>query len=376
MAAAPDVIVIGAGLVGTITALELAEAGVHVTLIEAGFPGGGSTGAAMGHIVAMDDSAEQLALCAHSRARWRQLAVSLPDSGEHDRCGTLWIAVTAAELAVAGERAAAYLANGIAAEVIDERGLYQLEPYLRPGLAGGLLVPDDAVCYPPAIARTLTERAARHGVTVKLRTHVQSLSPGGVRLADGSTLAAGAVVVAAGVASPLLVPELPIVPRKGHLVISDRRAGVVRHQLVELGYLQSAHTFAAASVAFNVQPRRTGQVLIGSSRELVGFDATINRELLGAMLGRATGFLPALRQMRTLRCWTGFRPATPDKLPLIGAWPELENIWIAAGHEGLGITMAPGTADIIVAGILGTMSAVNPEPFRPDRAMPALSAAA
>ena len=192
----------------------------------------------------------------------------------------------------------------------------------------------------------------------------------------GAPSSAGAVVVAAGVHSPELVPGLPIVPRRGHLVISDRQPGLVRHQLVELGYLHSAHTFGAASVAFNVQPRRTGQLLIGSSRELVGFDANINRELLGAMLERAAGYLPGLRDVRALRSWTGFRPATPDKLPLIGAWPALDRVWIAAGHEGLGITMATGTADIVVAGILGTTAPTDPEPFRPDRAMPRVALAA
>jgi glycine/D-amino acid oxidase-like deaminating enzyme len=166
------------------------------------------------------------------------------------------------------------------------------------------------------------------------------------------------------------------VPRKGHLVISDRRPGLVRHQLVELGYLRSAHTFGAASVAFNVQPRRTGQVLIGSSRELVGFDSRINRELLGAMLARAIDFVPDMARVRALRSWTGFRPATPDKLPLIGPWPRMDRVWIAAGHEGLGITMATGTADLIVAGILGTRAPVDPEPFRPDRAMPITALAA
>jgi len=376
VAASPDVIVIGAGVVGSMTALGLADAGLRVTVIESRFPGGGSTGAAMGHIVAMDDSPQQLAFCAYSRARWHQLAAMLPDDGEHDRCGTLWIAADEAELLAARARIAGYAGHGVAAELINQRDLYQLEPQLRPGLAGGLLVPGDAVCYPPAIARALCERAAGRGAVVRLRAGVESLTRGGVRLAGGDTVAAGAVVIAAGVASPSLVAGLPIVPRKGHLVISDRRAGLVRHQLVELGYLHSAHTFGAASVAFNVQPRRTGQVLIGSSRELVGFDARINRALLGEMLERAATFLPGLRDVRALRSWTGFRPATPDKLPLIGAWPALEGVWIAAGHEGLGITMATGTADIIVAGIVGAASPVDPEPFRPDRAMPDMALAA
>ena len=189
-------------------------------------------------------------------------------------------------------------------------------------------------------------------------------------LSNGSRRLTGAVVVAAGAHSPELVPGLPVVPRKGHLVITDRQPGLVRSQLVELGYLQSAHAFNSASVAFNIQPRRTGQLLIGSSRELVGFDGSINRSLLHAMLERAARFVPAVSSTRVLRTWTGFRPATPDRLPLIGRWPSVPDLWIATGHEGLGITMAPGTADLIVAGITGRPAPIDPTPFAPDRAMP------
>ncbi len=376
MSSAPDVVVVGAGLVGTMTAVALLDAGARVTLIESEFPGCGSTGAAMGHIVAMDDSPAQLALCAHSRRRWGQLAATLPVAGEVDRCGTLWIAADDAELEAGRARVAAYAAHQVTSEVVDARGLYQLEPHLRGGLAGGLLVPGDAVCYPPAIARALTERVIAGGGVFLDRVRVQSIGPYTVNLSDGKKLQADAIVVAAGVASPELVPDLPIVPRKGHLLISDRHPGMVRHQLVELGYMHSAHTFGAASVAFNVQPRRTGQLLIGSSRELTGFDTHINRELLGAMLERATSFIPALKHVRALRSWVGFRPATADKLPLIGPWPEIGGVWIAAGHEGLGITMATGTADLIVAGILGTKPPVDAAPFRPGRTMPSMAHAA
>ena len=147
---------------------------------------------------------------------------------------------------------------------------------------------------------------------------------------------------AAGAWAPRLLPGLPIVPRKGHLVITDRYPGFLRHQVIELGYLKSAHALTRESVAFNVQPRRTGQLLIGSSRELVGWDDSLNGPLRGRMLRRATEYLPALAQPRALRTWVGFRPATPDGLPLVGMWEP--GLWVAAGHEGLGVTTAPGTA--------------------------------
>ncbi len=376
MTPSPDVIVVGAGLVGACTALALAEAGAQVTLVEGDFAGSGSTGAAMGHLVVMDDSPAQLALTAHSRRRWLALADGMPADAEQERCGTLWIAASEAELEDAAARVAGYGAAGVRAELLSATELARIEPALRQGLAGALRVPDDSVCYPPSVARECLRRAVAAGATVHEHCTVRAVAPGRVTLANGDVLAAGAIVIAAGVESPALIPGLPIVPRKGHLVITERRPGMVHHQLVELGYLHSAHSFGGASVAFNVQPRRNGQLLIGSSRELVGTEPSINRRLVHAMLTRASAFLPSLGAVRALRTWVGFRPATADKLPLIGAWPAIPGVWIAAGHEGLGITMAPGTADLIVAGLMGNAPPVDPAPFRPDRPMPSLVEAA
>lgn len=366
----PDVIVVGAGLIGALCAVELAAAGARVTLIESAFAGAGSTGAAMGHLVVMDDTTAQRDLCVWSRGRWNELLPTLPSDTEHDRCGTLWLAADDTELGMATRRAHEYRLAGVAADVIDARELEALEPALAHGLAGALLVPGDSVCYPPAIARALVGRAINAGVSLRSNTAVRSVGPGHVLLADGTRLLASAIVIAAGVGSKMLVPDLPLVPRKGHLVITDRQPGMIRHQLVELGYLRSAHTLDSASVAFNVQPRRTGQLLIGSSRELAGVDASLNRSIIRAMLSRAIRFVPRIAATHVWRTWVGFRPATPDALPLIGPWPAIPGVWIATGHEGLGITMAPGTANIVVAGILGLRPAVNPDAFLPHRAFP------
>jgi D-hydroxyproline dehydrogenase subunit beta len=157
------------------------------------------------------------------------------------------------------------------------------------------------------------------------------------------------------------------VPRKGHLVVTERYPGFCTHQLVELGYLQSAHTLTNASVAFNLQPRRGGQLLIGSSRELAGWDAGVNRAVVARMLARAAEFVPALRQLLAIRTWTAFRPATRDHLPYIGAVDDTGIVWAAAGHEGLGITTALATGRLIADGIAGRASAIDAAPYSPAR---------
>jgi len=122
------------------------------------------------------------------------------------------------------------------------------------------------------------------------------------------------------------------------------------------------------SVAFNVQPRRTGQVLIGSSRQYGADHGEVDSEILARMLQRAQEYMPGLAQMSALRAWTGFRAATPDKLPLIGPWPGDDSLFLAAGHEGLGITMALATARVLVDQIASTKPEISIEPYLPSRA--------
>lgn len=363
---AADAIVVGAGIVGAAVADALSRDGVRVTVLEAGGAALGATAAGMGHLVAMDDSAAQLDLTGYSLDLWRELSAELPAACEYDPAGTLWVAEEEGQLEGLHAKVKAYAARGLPLQRVDGKELQAIEPNLRAGLAGGVLAPRDGILYPPGAARALLDRAVRRGAVLREGAKVTRVGPRQVTLA-GETLQAAVIVNAAGLGAGELTPDLPIVPRKGHLVITDRAPGFCRHQIVELGYLKSAHEMSAASAAFNVQPRATGQVLIGSSRELVGWDASVNRSLVKAMLDRAARFMPAVSKLPAIRIWTGFRPATPDKLPLIGRWDATPGLWIAAGHEGLGITTSLGTAGLLADLIAGRPPKIDPTPFDPNR---------
>ena len=363
----PDAIVVGAGIVGAACAAALARDGLRVLVLEAEVAALGTTAAGMGHLVVMDDSPDQLALTRYSAQLWERQDDRVRTASELEWCGTVWVAEDDAQMAAVREKQRLYGDHGVSTEVLDEKAVRDAEPNLRHGLAGGLLVPSDGVIYPPAAAIALMDQARALGTELREHVRVDEIVANGVRCGS-DTISADVVVNAAGAAAATLTPGLPVVPRKGHLVITERHPGFCRHQVVELGYLTSAHVMTGESVAFNVQPRITGQVLVGSSRELVGWDPVVNRRVVGRMVERACAFMPGLAQLTAVRTWTGFRPATPDKLPLIGRWPGTPGLWIAAGHEGLGITTSLGTAAVLADLVANRTPVIEAASFAPDRA--------
>jgi len=381
-----EAIVIGAGIVGAACAYELCQRGLQVLVVDDG--PGGATHAGMGHLVVMDDNPAELALSSASLAIWRDWLARMDSSCGYSHCGTLWITADEEEMQAAAEKHKRLQAAGIGCTLIDADALAKLEPALRRGLAGALQVASDGVVYAPNAARWLLGQDGPQGPgsqgghdanLVKsagsirvLRAQVRTLEDGRVCLADGSTRSAPHIVLAAGLRAAALCPELPLQAKKGHLAISARYPSMVRHQLVELGYVKSAHERSGTSVAFNVQPRPTGQLLIGSSRQFDTTDNAIEVPILARMLRRASHYLPGLDALQIIRSWTGFRAASPDGLPLIGPHPQRPGLWLALGHEGLGVTTATGTAHLIAAGICASASALEGSAYLPARCLPSL----
>jgi D-hydroxyproline dehydrogenase subunit beta len=361
-----DAVVLGAGIVGAACALECACAGMHVAIVERDAVGGGATAAGMGHIVAMDDSEAQFALTSFSQSLWNSLAPELPLSAEFERCGTIWVAADGEEMAEVRRKLKVYSMHGVPAEVLDPQSLADAEPNLRRGLAGGLRVLSDAVVYPPTAAAYLIQRAQSFKAELFLGRTAVSASTGLVVLDDGTHIHSRIIINATGTAAAGLTPGIAVRKRKGQLIITDRYPGFLRHQLVELGYLKSAHSSTADSVAFNVQPRKTGQLLIGSSRQYDAEDSGVDRDLIASMIERAYLYMPAISTLSAIRIWSGFRAATPDKLPLIGP-TEDPSVFLATGHEGLGITTALATGRLLADHLLGRPSAIPLDPYLPSR---------
>ena len=361
-----DIAIIGAGIIGAACADALTACGFRVTVIECEATGSGATAAGMGHLVVMDDNEAELALTRYSLSLWRTLTAQDVERHEYSNCGTLWIAADEEEWEAARSKQQTLQSQNIAAEMLDASALYAAESHLRPGLTGALRVPGDGIVYPPKTARFLLEQASARGAQL-ISARASTIHEDGVLLEDGGVTRARIVLVANGAAALSLCSELPMRPKKGHLVITDRYPGTVRHQLVELGYIKSAHAGEGDSVAFNAQPRPTGQLLIGSSRQFGATGRAADMHIVSRMLAHAAGYMPMLAQLNALRCWTGFRAASSDGLPLIGPHPGRSNVWLATGHEGLGITTSLATAALIAAQLTGTQAEIPVEPYLPSR---------
>nr|WP_310390189.1 FAD-dependent oxidoreductase [Roseateles sp.] len=365
-----DVLIVGAGIIGAACARAYARQGLSVCVIEPAAIGGGATAAAMGHLLVVDDESggadAEFQLTRRSQQLWQQWldeSADHPAQAEHQACGTLWIAADAEELALAERKQAWLVARGIRAALLKPTELARAEPLLRPGLAGALQVPGDARVYPPKVAaRWLAEARAE-----VIEGRVLSFDGSSVLLADGRRLWSALTVLCAGLASQTWLPPGWLTPKKGQLAITQRYPGLLSHQLVELGYIKKAHLSDQDTVSFNVQPRPGGQILIGSSRQIGRSDRELDPAVLQEMLSQACSYLPGLRDLSLLRCWTGVRPASRDGQPLIGAHPQLPRVWLATGHEGLGITTSLATAELLADLSLGAAPQLDAHPFSPSR---------
>lgn len=373
----PEAVVVGTGMVGSACAWALSLNGFKVTTIDPGPIGGGATAAGMGHICVLDDSDEQFALSQLSQSMWDAVAAELPKTVERSVCGTLWAAADEEEMGAVFRKESYYRARGIPAYALDAAQMKEAEPNLASPtgapLVGGLLLPADSIVYAPPACRWMLDRVAEKGGRRLEGRRVVKVSEKLVTLDNGRAIPTDIIVVATGAWAPELFPGIPVKPRKGHLAITERMPGFLRHQVVELAYIKNAHGHSDESVSFNVQPRATGQILIGSSRQYTSMDPEVEPRMLRQVLAKAIGYLPGLAHAKIIRAWTGFRAATPDSLPIIGPHPAIPGLFIATGHEGMGLTTSMGTAALIAALATGQAPPIPAEPYFPGRFAPASS---
>ncbi|MFF4655346.1 NAD(P)/FAD-dependent oxidoreductase [Streptomyces sp. NPDC001381] len=370
-----DVVVVGAGMVGAACALYAARAGLDVVLVDRGPVAGGTTGAGEGNLLVSDkEPGPELRLALLSLRLWADLAEELGAAVEYEPKGGLVVASTPEALSALTDLAAGQRAAGVETVAVEPGRLHDHEPYVAPGLAGGVLYPQDAQVMPTLAAARLVRASGARLETGRTVTGVLRGADGsvrGVRTDQGDVLAP-AVVNAAGTwggeVAALAGAPLPVLPRRGFVLATEPLPRRVRHKVYAADYVADvASDSAALQTSPVVEGTAAGPVLIGASRERVGFDRSFSLPVVRALAAGATRLFPFLEHVRVMRTYLGFRPYLPDHLPAVGADPRVPGLFHACGHEGAGIGLATGTGHLIAQALTGAVPELDLAPFRPDR---------
>jgi glycine/D-amino acid oxidase-like deaminating enzyme len=372
-------VIIGAGMVGAACAYYAARAGLDVVLVDRGPVAGGTTGAGEGNILLSDKPpGPELDLALISVRLWQELAAeSLGGAIEYEPKGGLVVAREQQSLEALHAFADGQRTCGVEAEQVAADGLSALEPHLAEGLAGGVLYPQDAQVQPALAAAHLIRAARDSGArlrTGEVVTHLLRTPGGAVRGVKTSRaeIHAPAVVNAAGVwggeIAELAGSWLPVLPRRGFILVTEPLPRLVRHKVYAADYVSDvASDSARLQTSPVVEGTAAGPVLIGASRERVGFDRGYSLPVLRRLAAQAIGLFPVLATANAMRAYVGFRPYLPDHLPAIGPDPRVPGLIHACGHEGAGIGLAPATGRLVAQVLAGADTELDLTPFRPER---------
>ncbi|GAA1550442.1 FAD-dependent oxidoreductase [Kribbella hippodromi] len=379
MHATPDVVVVGAGMVGAACAEALSAAGVRVLVIDRDGPAAGTTASGEGNVLVSDkEPGPELELAVASRAEWdvvrERLLEPVADIEWEAKGG---VVVATGDPAPLAAFAAKQRAAGVVARVITPAEAFELEPLLTPRVTVGVHYPDDAQVQPVLAATALLAAVRARGGEVRSGVTALGIRQSGGRVVGVETsagdIACGAVLNAcgpwAGAFGAAAGAPIEVLPRRGMILVTAPLPECVRHKVYDADYVGAVGSGEAdLQTSTVVESTRGGTVLIGSSRERIGFDDTIRVRVLRELARKAIGLFPFLGEVPVMRAYGGFRPYAPDHLPVIGADPRIAGLWHATGHEGAGIGLAPATGRLITEQFLGLAPHVDPAPFRVDRA--------
>ncbi|MGM7685084.1 NAD(P)/FAD-dependent oxidoreductase [Cytobacillus sp. Hm23] len=380
-----EVLVIGGGVIGSAVAYYVSKSGYDVTVLEKGELASGTSSRCDGNILAIDkDPGFDSQMSLESQRLVAQLSKELEHTFEYRAPGSILVCENEQEMVAAEEWVRRQKAAGLPFRMLGRSDIKQESPYFADDLLGGVECQTDSTVNPYLMTFSLFEGARKYGAQVVTHTEVKQVNKTKnnqfkVETSNG-TFTSTYVVNAAGVWAPrigeMLGITIPIKPRKGHIIVAARQQPVGLRKVMEFGYLISKfggkrmvdETTEKYGVALVFEPTASQNFLIGSSRQFVGFNTTVDMEVIKCMAKRAIRFYPKLADFSLIRTYAGLRPYTEDHLPIISQVEEIPNFFIAAGHEGDGISLAAITGKLIDDLIQEKPeSAVPLKPLRYDR---------
>lgn len=380
-----DVVVIGGGIIGMAIAYYTAKLGMDVVVVERGEISGGTSSRCDGNILAIDkDPGFDSQMSLKSQELIAELVHELDEEFEYRAPGSILVCESEEEMIAAERWVDRQKAVGLPFRMLDRKDLRNEWPYMADDLLGGLECATDSTVNPVLLTYSLAATARRLGVRCLTHTPVTAIlldanrKVRGVETPNGS-IKTQTVINAAGVWSKqigqMVGIDIPIEPRKGHILVSSRTQNIGKRKVMEFGYLISKfggkrkvdEELEKYGVAFVFEPTASQNFLIGSSRQFVGMDTRVDQHVIRLIAKRAIRFFPVIQDIPMLRTYAGLRPWTPDHLPIVSQVDEIPGLFIAAGHEGDGISLAAVTGKVISEMLIGTPTCIPIEPLRYDR---------
>ena len=378
-----EVAIIGGGIVGCAIAYYVAKSGIDCMLIEKNDIASGTSSRCDGNITIVDkDPGFDSLMSWKSQELTIDLSHELDLPFEYRALGSLLVCENDREMQAAKEWVDIQTAAGLKFKLLDREDLRQESPYFADDIPGGLECETDSLINPYLFCYSLIDKAKQYGLKLQTQAEVVNITKNDVFTIEttNGTFTAKKVVNAAGVWAPfigkMLDLDIPIIPRKGHIMVGARQKPVMMRNVMEFGYLMNKfgrerivdERTEKHGVALVFEPTESQNFLLGSSRQFVGYDGRIDINVVETMARRAMRFYPKLNDFTMIRTYTGFRPWTSDHLPIVSEVDEIPGFFIAAGHEGDGISLATVTGKLIDELIRGVSETIIPTtPLRFDR---------
>jgi len=363
-----DVVVIGGGIIGCSVSYHLTKAGYDVALVEKGEVASG-TSSRCDAVALISDKKPGLdtEFGYKSIEMYKQLAEELSFDFDFSTRGSLYVCETDVELEIAGSYAKDQKAAGYTMDVVDNKTLLNIEPNLAKDLAGGVWTEVDSTMNPYLVCYAFIEEAQKMGLTLYKNHEVLSIKTGvnnqiEAVITDKTTIYTKKAVNCAGVwaskIGELVNINIPIQPRKGIILVTEMTDRIVNQKVHEYGYMlskfedidyirQVSDRIEDNNIAFTIEPTTADNYLIGGHRAFDGFNSNLNMDVMQGIAERATRFIPKLQEVNCIRAYAGVRPWVVDHLPIVSDVEEVHGFYIAAGHEGDGISLAPITGRIM-----------------------------
>lgn len=350
-----DVVIVGAGIIGCACAHYLSRRGLQVVILEREGVAAGASGACDGHLtIQTKQTGLHLELALESRELYDALPPDFAHRTRWRTCGSLLVAQSPTEVEALEALTADRQAAGVPVRMVTGSRARQLEPSLAPTVCAAAHCPTDAQANPWRITQWFADASCQAGAQIVTGQAVSGIevAPGAVTVVTaGGVWEARVAVVACGAWTPGLcaaLDDLPIRPRRGEVLVTERLPRLLNGLVISASYLARKHGAGSGNgAALAIEQTARGNVLVGGTREFVGYRTDASPQGLGELAAGVGRLLPPLEQANLIRVFAGLRPHVAGGLPIIGPLPDQPSVVVATGHEGDGIMLAPVTGRLV-----------------------------